>query len=207
MFNRSKHFWYNLIFLFAIIISLILVIIIMKHTHTKPKVNNLTYDAFMTGLIYDSYDNQGQLQSHVITSKMTHYGSQNAVYLIAPHIHYYSANHAPWKIHALYGVNKQNDGILHLWGNVKMHELASANEPETTILTNAISINTKNSTATTNDKVTLIRPGTKIKGKGLRANFKKGVFQLLSHSEGFYSPKEKKSSQLARTIRYSSEKK
>lgn len=187
MFNRSKHFWYNLILLFAILISLFLVIIVMKHTPIKKEKNNDNYDAFMTNLTYYAYNNQGQLQSHLVTPKMVHYADQNNIYFTSPKIDYYSENHAPWKIKALNGI-KQNDGKLYLWNHVNMHELPSIHEPETTILTNSITINTKNSTATSYDKVTMIRPGTRVKGKGLKANFKKGVFELLSQSEGSYHP-------------------
>ena len=158
-----------------------------KRRLTKPNGIN----AFMTNVTYIQFDQLGQLHSRLHTPDMEHYVKHDASFFSKPKILIYTADRIPWYITSNYGRSQNGTGKVYLWGNVVLHQPQRENHPETTILTSAITIYPKRYFAVTDRKVTVRRPGSIIKGKGVTANFKTGIIKLLTHSQGTYEAAEK----------------
>jgi len=147
-------------------------------------------DAFMTKVNYYEYDSQGLLHSHLQTSKIKHYPHNNAARFEKPNMMVYTNEHIPWYVSAEHGNSQNGVNQVNLWSHVVVHQPKEPNNPETTIKTSAMTLYPRKSYARTNRNVTITRPGSTVKAKGMTANFKKGIITLLSRSRGIYVPPE-----------------
>lgn len=172
---------------------------ILKHT-AQPVVTTThspeknTVDSFLIHPIVTQYDKDGFIKMKMTADKLTHYKMSGETVLEKPFIITYSEKNTPWHIHADRAIsNKAGDRIV-LKGHVNVHELQTAQHPETTITTTELTVFPKESRAVTDKFVTLSRPGTLIHGVGLIANLKTGQYQLRSESEAIYEPTPSKKS-------------
>lgn len=186
---NQKVFWLSLILLVAVGVSTGLMLLgSPQHRliHKKKK----TMDAFMVNVIYVQYNEQGLVHSRLVSSTMDHYAENNTAYFTDPKILIYTQHRIPWHISALYGKSRHGTQWVYLWNKVKLHQPQLPQHPETTITTSALTVYPSTSRATTKRAVTITRPGSVIKGIGVKADFKTGIMQLLSHSRGYYESKK-----------------
>lgn len=178
--------WLSVIFLFILVLS---GWIFLSSRPTKPKPAPTTIlDGYMTEAHYTQYDNQGQVHMTMYTPQMTHYAQDNTSYFDKPEVLAYSQQRIPWTIQAVNGKAIHDGQQVDLWGDVKIHQTPQPQYPETTITTTAMTIYPHRSYAETNEAVTITRPDTRIDAVGMQADFKAGIFKLLSSVRGTYEP-------------------
>lgn len=145
-------------------------------------------DGYMTNATYQDYNSQGELHALLNTPKMTHYPDNDTTQFLAPDVMMYTSQQVPWHITAEHGQSKQGTEKVLLWGNVIIHQPYRPGFPETTIKTSQITVYPDEQYAHTKKAVTIKRPGSTTDAIGLDADFKTGIFKLLSNSRGRYEP-------------------
>ena len=145
-------------------------------------------DMFMTDAEYFEYNKQGDLHSHMTTTKIDHYAHMNSSRFENPTLMTYTDQHTPWHISAKHGKSHYGTKWVYLWNNVIVHKSTEPNNPETTITTPGMTLLPPKTLAKTDQNVTITRPGSIVHSRGMRADLKQGVITLLSHSRGVYEP-------------------
>lgn len=144
-------------------------------------------DSFIIQGTSIEYNQQGQLKTKITSKKIMHFLPKKNSVFEKPHIVFYSDNRTPWHIQANQALVNDTGEKIILQGNVIIHELPTAAAPETTIIkTSELTLFPKESRATTNQAITLSRPGTVIHGVGFDANLKTGQYELRSQSKAIY---------------------
>lgn len=178
--------WLSIILIVSITISSIFMLRTHQPNHTeKPEPSN--YNAFMMDVSYTDFNDKGLLHSHSTSPKILRFEKNNLAFVDAPNITIYTNDGIRWDISAQHGESLEDGKKFFLWGNVKLHQPSQLSHPETTITTHEITFYPKTSFARTNKMATLIRPDATITGVGATADFKTGIFKLLSQSEGVYN--------------------
>ncbi len=187
----NRNFWLSLFLIIAASLSTLFMLRSTQHESPPPTQQlNQRPDAFMVNVDYSEYDDQGNLHSHLLTPKVIHYPNQNSAVFAQPNFMIYTSERVPWYITAEHGTSRDGINSVFLRDDVHIHQPAEPDNPETTILTTTATIHPPQSTATTDDPVTIVRPGSLVKGTGMEANLKTGVIKLFSHSQGFYDGEE-----------------
>ena len=161
----------------------------MLHLRYENKLDKQvtdSIDAFVINGTYNEFNKQGLLHSHLYSPKMVHLQLHNSAVFLQPRILLYSTERIPWYIRAKHAKSFDGENKVFLWDDVHLHQPAYLQHPETTIKTQTSTVYPKLSIATGTQFVTIIRPGTVIKGKGYKANLKIGEYTLLSQSHGVY---------------------
>ena len=183
----TRYIWISLILIITACLSTFLMLNNNNRT-IRPKKKQLARrpNAFMLNARYYEYDNQGLLHSRLTTSKVLHYLYKNSARFKNPTLMIYTAQHIPWYISAYYGESYHGTKSIHLWDHVVIHQPKQAQYPDTTITTSAMTIYPNQSSAETNQDVTIIRPNSIVQATGMKANLKKGNITLRSHARGVY---------------------
>lgn len=145
-------------------------------------------DGFMVDAHYIQYDDQGQVHMILNTSRMIHFAENSTSYFTQPHILAYTKNRIPWTITAEEGNSIHDSEQVNFYKNVVIHQAPQPDYPETTITTSAMTIYPHRAYAETDQPVVIIRPDTHIDAIGMQADFKFGLFKLLSSVRGTYVP-------------------
>ncbi len=180
---RSRS-WLNITFMFAITLSVIWV----AHLHPKPvtPANAHTINAFMHGANYYQYDDNGQLSTHLTAPYVRHYAISNNSDFIKPNMLVFTAARIPWYIHADSGKSLHGEKVVHLYDHVKLYQPPTPSSPTTTITTQRLTIYPQSALAKTQAPVTIKRPHSIVKGHGMQANLRTGLFKSLAHTRGVY---------------------
>lgn len=164
-----------------------------KQSHlgtTQPTDHNP--DGFIRGAVITDLTPQGQPKLQLLSPKLLHYPDKSTD-MTTPHFVLYADDGgAPWHIYAQYGRALNGMEALLLWDQVKIERAASAKNEETTILTSELNIYPDQKLITSDKKVTLIQPGTRISSVGVRA-YQDGRVELLSNVRGEHASKDNSS--------------
>ena len=160
--------------------------------HGKPRSAPVAVlDGYMINAHYTQYDNQGQVHILMQTPKMTHYAQDSTSYFENPEVLAYSKRRIPWTINAQKGTAIHNSEQVDLSGDVIIHQAPQPASPETTIRTTEMTIFPHRSYAETDQPVIITRPDAQIEAVGMQADFKTGIFTLLTSVKGSYEPPQK----------------
>jgi LPS export ABC transporter protein LptC len=184
----------TLLFLAALLVSLLVMKKFAEHSSKTLVPTQKVIIAFADEITYKSYDKNGLLQAKILATSMENYQTNQQSVFKYPHGLVYTKKRIPWYIRANEGIAKNKTEWIDLYGNVIMHQLPLSHRPETTIKTEALSINPKKELAKTNLYVSLQQLGNKIEGVGMNANMNTGVIDISSHSKGYYQPAASKTS-------------
>lgn len=184
----SRNVWLSLFLIAVACLSTILMVHSNHHRIQERATLDRRPDTFMTNVNYYEYNNQGLLHSELQTPKIMHYPHNNAARFQKPTMMIYTSEHIPWYVSADNGKSQNGIDWVYLWGHVVVHQPQEPNNPETTIKTSAMTFYPRKSYAQTDENVTITRPGSIVKAKGMNADFKKGIITLLSHSRSIYVP-------------------
>lgn len=178
------------IWLFVIVLTVAggLAIINTVQTDTSLARPSHEPDAYMTNLNYQAFNNDGLLHVHLKAPRMSHFPNDNSSQFLKPDVIMYTDSGIPWQVTSDHGRSKQGSKKIYLWGNVVIHQPSRPGLPETTIKTSQITVYPERQFAETKKDVEILRPGSKTSATGLQANFKTGIFKLLSNSRGHYAP-------------------
>lgn len=192
--HKRASFWIGLIVTAFLVLSLWLMMGHYHHEITKPQhTSTQSPDAFMNNVHYRNFNPQGLLSGQITSPKAVHYPKENVTVFTKPKVLLKTSNDKPWYVTANNGRSRDGDREVFLWGNVLVHQPATKTTINTVIKTTQLTIHPNQETASTTQPVTIIRPGSHTHAIGLKANFKTGVFQLLSHARGNYAPSDHQS--------------
>lgn len=178
--------WLSVLFILIVALS---AWVLFSNYAPKTKGGEPTIlDGYMTEAHYTQYDNQGQVHMTMYSPQVSHYAKDNTSYFDKPKVLAYSEERVPWTIQSLHGKSIHDGQQVDLWGEVKIHQDPQTRYPETTITTTAMTIYPHRAYAETNQPVTIARPDTHIDAVGMQADFKAGIFKLLSTVRGSYEP-------------------
>ena len=148
--------------------------------------SNYRSDSFIRDASYYQYDEKGLLHSHLDSSLIIHFPYKNSSQFSDPHYFMYTNKHVLWNIKADSGKSQHGIQCIYLRNDVKIYELQQSIKPETTIVTNTLTLFPNYSFAKTNGPVTITQSNAVIQAIGMTANLKNGLVHLLSHSQGIY---------------------
>ena len=132
------------------------------------------------------YNKTGAMTYQFYSDKSFHYKTQNKTDFVKPIGYYYSEQHQPWKVTAEKGQALNGDQVIHLFGNVHLHQKSGPTNKETTLMTSTVSIYPHKNIAENNILTKAQQPGISVSSIGFRANFKQGKVILLSQTQGTY---------------------
>lgn len=151
-------------------------------------------DAFMTNIHAMQIDKDGKLQNILDGTTATHYAKDNVTTFDNPRIVIHKEHQPPWYISADNGKALNGVTTIQLWGNVQIHQPPGVGSHDVTFLTTQLTYYPDQSFATTDEPVTIKRPGSIVHATGLRADLKKGYVKLMSKTDAQYGTKPFKSS-------------
>ncbi len=148
-------------------------------------------DGYMIEAHYTQYDNQGQIHMTLYSPRVNHYVQNNSSAFEKPQVLAYNQKRIPWTIRADQGTSIRDSEQVDLYGNVIIHQAPQGQNPETTITTTAMTIYPHRSYAMTDKPIVIVRPDTHVDAIGMQADFKLGIFKLLSSVRAIYVPPHK----------------
>lgn len=181
--------WLSLVFILLLGLS---IWFFFPSWHSPTKKNSpppeQEIDGYMVEAHYTQYDNQGQIHMTLYSPKVNHFTQNNSSNFEKPEVLAYNQKRVPWTIRADNGASLRDSEQVDLYGNVIIHQAPLDQNPETTITTTAITIFPHRSYAMTDQPIVIVRPDTRIDAVGMQADFKQGIFKLLSSVKAIYVP-------------------
>ncbi|GHD54036.1 lipopolysaccharide export system protein LptC [Marinobacter persicus] len=142
-------------------------------------------DSFVVDSHYRAFDEQGRLEIRLTSPRIEQFENDNRAELQAPIARVFSEQSPePWIIEADEGSLLQARGLLHLNGNVLVTRTAPAGE--TTLATEALTLNDNDSTVYTDQPVTINEPYGTTRATGMKAWIDERILELNSQVEGRY---------------------
>jgi lipopolysaccharide export system protein LptC len=181
--------WLVLIFILLVGLSIWVFFPSRQSPSQKPQPpSEQVLDGYMIEAHYTQYDLQGQVHMTLYSPQVTHYVQNSTSYFEKPEVLAYNEKRIPWTIKADRGTSLRDSQQVDLNGNVIIHQAPQPQYPETTITTTAMTIYPHRSYAVTDQPIVILRPDTRVEGVGMQADFKQGIFKLLSSVKAIYVP-------------------
>jgi LPS export ABC transporter protein LptC len=149
-------------------------------------------DAYVENLLAVQMSKEGLPEQQLTSIHALHYPKNNSIFLKKPFVTLYQINSPAWELRALSSIIYPDLNKIDLEGDVYAHQPAGTKNVETTLVTTQASIYTKTKIVTTNQIVTLLRPGVRVQSEGARANMAKGEVILSSNAQVYYNAKQAK---------------
>jgi lipopolysaccharide export system protein LptC len=145
-------------------------------------------DSFMEEVVAIVFNKIGNPSLKLVTPKMIHYPENDKTDILTPHVTVFRQSPEPWYIDSDYA--KTNNGISEIlfWSHVNIHHLADKENPQTSLLTDSLTIYPDQQLASTNQAVTFLQPDTTVHAVGMLANLEAGTIKLISQTQGEYVP-------------------
>ena len=121
----------------------------------------------------------GGLQSVLVAEKMLHYPDDETTVVIRPHISYFNGARRTL-VSAQQGLMAADAREIALVGKVRGVREATRTNPETVFTTSHLTLFPDDEIVRTSAAVTLIQGASVVRGVGLEADYKTGVYKLLS---------------------------
>lgn len=169
-----------------IVVACTLLMLKWRNILNLQESNKIHKVAYFSDINYQEFNNNGQIKNHYFATEATVYSDKTSQF-VKPNFLIYTENRVPWKTTSDRGNSSDNNQTIHLIGNVKMHQLATPNNPETRIDTASLWIYPKKSLATTKRFVSVRRPDMHVSGIGMRADLKNNQFQFFADTRGQYT--------------------
>jgi LPS export ABC transporter protein LptC len=150
-------------------------------------------DSFAVSVRVVRYNKNGDVSIELTAPKLSHYSANNDTLFFQPKIVLYTKQQQPWTITANLGIAQNGFNIIHLKGNVVLHQPLGPKNQEIAINTNELDVNIDQQIAATKLPITLSQRDKNksimiVKSIGMQANKKTGQVLLLSHVRGYYAP-------------------
>ena len=150
-------------------------------------------DSFAVGVRVVRYNKNGDVSIELAAPQLSHFSTTNNTVFFQPKIVLYTKQQQPWTITAKTGVAQNGFDIIHLIGNVVVHQPFGPKNQETSITTSALDLNINLQIAVTKQPITLSQKGKNksiatVKSIGMQANEKTGQILLFSQVRGYYVP-------------------
>jgi LPS export ABC transporter protein LptC len=180
--------WLTLIMAAAAVVLLSGAILFYRHFFLHPAVikKPLTPSSIITGADLLALTPQGQKDYHFTASLTYQYDKDNMRTFTQPHAQYYKPNQAPWQLKADHGVSLNNNQLIHLNGNVWLHQAAGKNNKAVTLTSSKMTVEPNNKLAYNKVLTHVQEPGLTVSAVGFHANLKTNVVHLLSQTHAEY---------------------
>jgi lipopolysaccharide export system protein LptC len=165
--------------------SIVALMAAKRITIANPNATN-TPDFFITNAVYIKFDQNGNISDQFYTGKIAHFTDHNNYIFDNPRIRIHNPGEQPWNITADKGRSEGGKSKIYLWDNVKVTQVASQNNADFDINTNALTVFLDIKFAQTDKPITIIQGGSVLNAIGAKANFKSGTVELLSNVECQY---------------------
>lgn len=187
---NKKTLLLNSIFFIGLSLSIVFIKQFMDLSSTESKINDIkSPDAYMINASYLRTNETGQREVVLFSPFVTHYKYQDSSEFISPKILVFR-NQDRWQISANKAKGLNGANTFYLLNGVKVHQLASKNNPGTVLTTKTLTVFPKKNLVTTEDFVTIEQPGMTMNAVGLRGDLNSGNFKLLSKTRSQYEPKK-----------------
>ena len=164
--------------------------ILLAHSPQTTWQNDPTQmDSYMEEVMAVTFGNAGLPSLKITTPKMVHYPKHNSTIISAPRVVIYRQSPEPWRVNADRAQTTDDMAAIVFTGNVSIHHEPDAENPNTSILTQSLTILPEQQIAQTSDPGTFIQPDAVVHAIGMLANLEKGTVQLLSQAQGEYDPR------------------
>jgi len=153
--------------------------------------NSFSAKEYMQGVAVTEYKIDGQLQNQLLAQHWHYIPSAGHSLFKSPHLTVYKPDGSAWHIRSEHGrayhktLGSTIDDIT-LWQSVSIERPASANIVPVLLETSELCYKPKNAFLSSDQKVTLNKPGLVITGVGLRAFLNKSLIELLSDVKTHY---------------------
>lgn len=184
----TKTLGFLLLIIAALIVSLYFYHYFFKRS-LKP--NQHIPDSIISDMQLIKTDLTGTMSYKFLSKIAYHYKEQDRTDFTAPLGYYYSKNQPYWKLTADQGYALQGDEIVHLLGNVYIHQDAGKNNHAVTLTTSKATLYPRQKIAENKVFVKVTEPGMLITAVGFHANMKQGKVVLLSKAKGHFIPQPK----------------
>jgi lipopolysaccharide export system protein LptC len=145
-------------------------------------------DVYMKNIVATVYNKEGNVALEISTPSMTHYQLNDVSQLIAPRVTIYRESSQPWLIDAKFAKTEKGLEQIIFWNKVNIHHLADEDNPDTSLLTESLTILPDQKIAKTDLPILFQQPDTKINAVGMLAKLDDGTINLLSETKGVYVP-------------------
>lgn len=159
------------------------------HPHPILHVNNNNPDRYALHFRFDQYDDNGNILKTVSAAQAIHIKNNDLTFLFQPKMNVFDKQGKLWKLSADRAKSIQGGKKIIAWGNVQIVQPASKKQTEYTLIkTTWMQYLQDKNVAYTPEATTIQRPDSTTQGTGMIANFKTGVYQLLSDVHVVYTP-------------------
>jgi lipopolysaccharide export system protein LptC len=183
-----KNFTISFLILFATALSGWSIII--SHFSHAPALTNdpSKADTFMEEVIATTINKEGNPTLKLITPKMVHYPKDDSTDIMAPRVTIYRKSPEPWHIDSNFAKTTNGTSTILFWSHVNIHHSTDAENPETNLLTESLTVFPDKKLASTDLPITFIQPDTTVHAVGMLANLNDNTIKLLSATQGEYAP-------------------
>jgi len=150
-----------------------------------------TPDTFMTNMHYVSFDKNGEWNSKLQVTRMTHYPDKDTSILEKPQYISRTKDQLTWVISADHGTAQEGLKKINLKDHVLVDRIHAINGNTLSLRTTEMVAFPKENFAQTDKPVTIIQPGSTVNAVGLTVNMNSGDIHLLSGVEGNYVGEKK----------------
>ena len=137
-------------------------------------------------------NDQGVMYYKFLSENSYHYKDDNRTVFFNITAYYYKPNEPYWKITADKGIALDGNNIVHLTGNIHVHQDAGINNSEATLTTQKMTLFPKKKIAQNKTLVTVSQPGLTVTSNGFNADFNTNQITLLSQAQGTLISKKRK---------------
>lgn len=141
-------------------------------------------DAFVEDMDLKVMNEQGQLEYRLIARRMTHYPGDERFNLEAPDIRILRANGDSWRIQSEHGETTEAADIIWLLGAVDIKRKETATSSPLHIVTSDLLVKPEEELAETDNAATMTSDQFRVKGVGVKANFRNDTVELRSSVRG-----------------------
>lgn len=164
--------------------------IITSRPHVKKTTDPTQVDSYMEDVVATTYNKLGMPTLKLVTPSMVHYPENNTTQISNPHVTIYRDSPQPWYLDAKHAKASNGTDEILFWDDVNIHHVADTDNPNTTLVTDFLTIFPDKQVASTEKPVTFIQPEMTVHAIGMLANLKDHTIKLLSDAKGEYAPHE-----------------
>lgn len=154
-------------------------------TREKPRHDP---DYFLKNFTATSMDESGKPTYKLKAQHLEHYPDDNSMKLDAPLFSFYANNIKNWTARADQAFFLQDSKIIHLKGNVVLHQILSKKKNNTpmTLTADQLTIEPEKNLAHTKSSIKLTQGLNTIQAIGMRADMNKNRIEFLSKTRSHY---------------------
>jgi lipopolysaccharide export system protein LptC len=184
----SRNTWTILLLILAVALSSWSIVLFNTDNVLPTKHNPKEVDIFMQDVVATMLNKQGLPAMKIVSPKIIHFPENDTTQILSPNVTVYRNTLSPWQINAKFAKTTQGIHKIYFWDHVEIAHAADAQNPETTLKTESLTVFPDKQIAKTDQPIVFAQPDTTVHAVGMLANMELGTIQLLSNAQGDYAP-------------------